>query len=60
MTWKSIGVWENGWKRTFIRLVPIDPNAKDKSEAEARFKADVLHEFGHALGFEHEMDRKEM
>ena len=32
----------------------LDPNDKG-----ARFTTQVLHEFGHALGFEHEMDRKD-
>ena len=47
----STGFSVDHWVR--MRLNP------DRLADEADFRATVLHEFGHALGFEHEMDRRD-
>ena len=46
-------------KRTFVRLAPMGAPTSTGPRTEAQFRSDVLHEFGHALGFWHEHNHPE-
>lgn len=55
--WEPIGErTSTGFNATQWTRMRLNP---DRLADEADFRATVLHEFGHALGFEHEMDRRD-